>query len=676
VPNLAHTVVLLDGSSTRISPTLRGVSTALVEQKAAGAPLVRLNLDGRIARHVNRPAAQTLARLAVDRAVLDLEDFTTDPIAPGRVRGIVPKSWRFAIGRGVGMHFHRELYRHVQEVFPGISEVPTRPVRTRLIAPRQGRAELSALAGALREHGHTALVIVCLWSGERNRLRMLTELGVYFDTDLVGADLVDGCAAEVSPEVKVVTIRAEEALAHGRGADRRTHLEGFVALQPVPGTLTVVLCETDSDHGARAAAEEAARIAAGEKEPETDEEARAAYKRFLKRKEELAAQDSKPQVRRILAQLGHVSQFLDQPKPPARRRSLVPPKHGDYPARAAITDLLRSAGLVDDRFTHVLGGLRVGDHQANAMAHIGIHVRQQNRRARGGKTKLVVTMTAMLPPRSGSDQWTLRAWTHRDQAVWEPYPAACARFHAEALLPGSRSRDDLVRLADIVEHALGTLTDRLPTGVPYIVYLDGHGSRGVWPGLLNNRQGTASDLNRIWLPGATLPPRQRPLAVVRVNASPDETPRPVGATTVTFDSGDRPVARDAKTVNRLFRIETDFGGPAFWLSRVPAQYDGAGSGRLGEHHTRWGEEEGPRTRRTWYSMNAVEFYPIAALPDEVLEALAVVAARLCRQTSGWEGQTTYPEPVHLARQLDLDHPEFRAEELTDDPESPLLAEDE
>lgn len=666
LPNIEHPVMLLEGTATRISPTLRGVSSVLVEQKAAGAPLVRLALDGRIARHVNRPAAQTLAALSVDRAVLDLEDFTINAANPGRVRAIVPKSWRFAIGRGVGMHFHRELYRHAHEVFPGIRPIGTSVVKGRSPAPRQGGIQASAVADALRVHSYESLTVVCLWAKDVNRRRMLAELGTAFGVDLIGRDPADGALIAISEQIKISVKHAPEFLDHGLEIDRAALAERIPVLHSVPGHLTVVMCETDSDHSTRVEPEE--------NEPRTEEEVRAAYKRYLRQLRQRADEDAKPQVRRQLARLGLVCQFLDQPKPV--RKKAKPPKYEDYPARAAVIDVLRSAGLSDSRFTHALAGIRIGDHSAANVAHVGIHVRQQNKQARSGNTKLVVTITALIPPSAGESAWTVWAWALRDRARWEPYAVACAGFHSVALEPGSRSRDDLTRLAGIAEHALGTLSDTRLRGVPYVVYVDGFATRGVWPGLFNNRQGTAPDVERPWLPGSSLPLSQRPIATVRVNAESAETPRPVSATTVRIDNDGRREVTESRTTTRLFRIQRDFGNPAFWLSRVPVQYDGASSGRLGEFTTRWGVDEGPATRRTWYSMNTLEFCPIADLPDPALEALAVTAARLCRQTSGWDGQTTYPEPLHLARQLDLDHPEHRADELPDDPESPLLIHDE
>ncbi|WP_431913414.1 RNaseH domain-containing protein [Nonomuraea jabiensis] len=661
LPNIAHPVLLISGSASRISPTLRGVSTVLVEQKGQDSPLVKVALDGRIARHVNRPAAETLAALSIDRAVLDLSDMTHDPGRPGRVRGLVPKSWRFAIGRGVGMHFHRELHRHVHEVFPDIRTVGTRVVQGRLPAPKQGRIEAKTITAALRAHGHDRLTIVCLWAKDVNRRRMLVELGEAFGVDLLRTDPADQVETAVSDDVSVVVQHAPELLRHGRDLDRSTLAGQIPALRPVPGRLTLVLCETDADHGAR--------ILSEEPQPETEEEARAAYKRFRERLRKAEAEDAKPQLRRLFARLGAVSQFLDQPK--TVRKGAKPPKHEDYPTRAAVTDLLRSAGLADGRFTDALKGVSVGQYPASKLAHVGIHVRQQNKQVRAGTTKLVVTITALIPPAAEGECWTVWAWSHRDRARWEAYPHACTHFHSSSYSPGSRNRDDLVRLAGIVEHALGTLSDTRLEGMPYVVYVDGFSSRGVWPGLYNNRQSSEPEIDRPWLPGSTLPIRQRPLATVRVNAEPSETPRPVDAAVVRGGRIER-----LRTTTRLFRVETDFGAPFFWLARKPAQFDGAGSGRLGESKTRWLSSDDREVRRTWYSMNTLEVYPIADLEPAALESLAIATACLCRQTSGWEGQTTYPEALHLARQIDLDHPEYRADEVQDDPESPLLADDE
>ena len=41
-------------------------------------------------------------------------------------------------------------------------------------------------------------------------------------------------------------------------------------------------------------------------------------------------------------------------------------------------------------------------------------------------------------------------------------------------------------------------------------------------------------------------------------------------------------------------------------------------------------------------------------------ALVVLAARLCQQPLGWDGRTAFPAPLHLAGQLDRDHPDYRS----------------
>lgn len=39
--------------------------------------------------------------------------------------------------------------------------------------------------------------------------------------------------------------------------------------------------------------------------------------------------------------------------------------------------------------------------------------------------------------------------------------------------------------------------------------------------------------------------------------------------------------------------------------------------------------------------------------------LARATARLCHQTIAWSDRSRYPVPLHAAKQLDLDHPQYR-----------------
>ncbi|WP_405818002.1 RNAseH domain-containing protein [Streptomyces sp. NBC_01390] len=63
--------------------------------------------------------------------------------------------------------------------------------------------------------------------------------------------------------------------------------------------------------------------------------------------------------------------------------------------------------------------------------------------------------------------------------------------------------------------------------------------------------------------------------------------------------------------------------------------------------------------QNWYSMTATEIYPLACAEGVSAEALAVATAKLCHQTLFWSDRARFPVPLHAARQMDLDHPQYR-----------------
>ncbi|WP_419197626.1 RNaseH domain-containing protein [Microbispora hainanensis] len=63
--------------------------------------------------------------------------------------------------------------------------------------------------------------------------------------------------------------------------------------------------------------------------------------------------------------------------------------------------------------------------------------------------------------------------------------------------------------------------------------------------------------------------------------------------------------------------------------------------------------------QNWYSMTASEIYPLSCANGVSEEALAVVTAKLCHQTLFWPDRSRFPVPLHAARQMDLDHPQYR-----------------
>ncbi|MEK8144250.1 RNaseH domain-containing protein [Streptomyces sp. M10(2022)] len=63
--------------------------------------------------------------------------------------------------------------------------------------------------------------------------------------------------------------------------------------------------------------------------------------------------------------------------------------------------------------------------------------------------------------------------------------------------------------------------------------------------------------------------------------------------------------------------------------------------------------------QNWYSMTASEIYPLACAAGVSEEALAITTAKLCHQSQFWDGRSRFPVPLHAAKQMDLDHPQYR-----------------
>lgn len=157
-------------------------------------------------------------------------------------------------------------------------------------------------------------------------------------------------------------------------------------------------------------------------------------------------------------------------------------------------------------------------------------------------------------------------------------------------------------------------------------------------------------------------PRRRPAAVVRMNVSSEEVPQlfPV----VTEAGGDDEKENIAFTSTKLHRAGVDFGAPFWVLFNVPRNYQ-AKRGSLGSKLTRWdadpgrGGEEGEREtnelKTPWWTMTAAEIYPVSVLAG----ADTRTTARLCHQTIAWSARSRYAVPLHAAKQLNLNHPQYQ-----------------
>lgn len=696
VPNIKNPVLLLGSRVTRISSSLVFSKTALAEQPGRGRPLLEVTLNGRGgARTINRLALQALGRLEMDYSILRTIDERSkreqklladakenkQPARfprehPGQVWPILPKNYSFPIGTGTGMHHLRLLHRHLKNVFADTAApLEIREVRTSMprrptdpeniskqeyqrrkaerdqhpdpktLGPIRARGSLfptpESIVASVETAGFTTLRIVCLWYRDETRLRMLDTFCKTFDLEPQGLDPHDGTEFSLHGEhITAVFHHAENFLKPGPAGTRTAALAATgAALPPPDGVLVGAWCETEIPTAA-----------------DTDDTSGAS----------LDDLDAKPQTKKILAERGVPTQYLRGKDD----KGVINPKPKDHPAEMALLDLYRSLGIIDDRIANALRPEKDG-YPVDRIAHVGIYVRQQNKRkGEFSQPKVIITASALVPPQDDDGAWTMLGWSST-RPEWQPYRTAQTAFHAGIYPENTGDRKTYLQrwddAADTVERALADLADELD-GIPYVVTVDSLASRRMWDGLQNMHLGGSPENKkcRYWLPGSTLITDERPRAVIRVNIDDEEVLQPVGTTHITKAS--EPAEKE--TARTLYAVTTDFGTPVWILCNVPRAFDGDGANRLGSKYTRWDAKSSVSSERkeerrkgempqNWYSMTANEIYPLACADDVSAEALAIATAKLSHQAQFWDGRSRFPLPLHAAKQMDLDHPQYR-----------------
>ncbi|MFE2023533.1 RNAseH domain-containing protein [Streptomyces sp. NPDC059499] len=329
----------------------------------------------------------------------------------------------------------------------------------------------------------------------------------------------------------------------------------------------------------------------------------------------------------------------------------------------SLLDLSRQLGILDTRVDDVLVD-DLGPHRADKVAHVGIHVRRQAKQKGERNAKMCITAAAVVPSALEGEAWTMYGWSYTDRR-WLPYHQAAAAFHATDYPAGKLTElddsiDGCVKAAKEIDLALGELRGFIGT-TAYTVMVDAVATRRLWKGLQNVHQGETPHTGTTWLPGSPLDEEQKPFAVVRVNKSA-EVPAPTGVTVLKDGIATSKLA----TTSVFYQATPDLKNSAWYLSNVPHQFDGSGSGRMGEKKTRWTAVFGSKEDKlksevspNWYTMNATEIYPVSTADGIDREALASLAARLCHKPLAWAQRTRYPLPLHAAQQMDLDHPQYR-----------------
>jgi RNaseH domain of pPIWI_RE/pPIWI_RE module N-terminal domain/MID domain of pPIWI_RE len=696
LPNMAVPILIVTSRVTRISSSLVFSRTALAVQPGAGRPVLEVSLNGRGgARTINRLALEALGRLKMDYSILRTiakrsraeQQLLTEAKEqggkarfprehPGQVWPILPRNYFFPIGIGTGMQHLRLLHKHFHDVFGDLAEplviretdmtLPHRPTDPERVTrkelerrkeeratsgskePLQARGSAfpqpESIRAAVEAAGFTKLRIACLWYRDETRLRMLDTLCKTYGVDPSGLDPHDGQEFSLhADKITAVFHVASDFLKPGGPDGRQQALSKIGAsLLSHDGVLVGAWCETQIP-----AADDAPNGADGD----------------------LDDLDAKHQTKTILAGLGVPTQYILG----KNAQGVIHPKAKDHPAEMALLDLYRSLGIIDDRIANALQPQP--QHSAYAVdrvAHVGFHVRQQNKRkGEVGSAKVVITASALVRPLLPGGVWTLLGWSST-RPQWQPYRLAQTDFHTTAY-PQENGGKKTYRqrwddAAETIELALSDLAEELD-GVSYVVTIDELAGRRMWDGLQNVRQGSSpQDRNsRYWLPGSSLGHDERPDAVIRVNIADDDVPPPVSTTRVLKSRDD---TKEGETTRVLYQVATDFSTPVWILCNVPRAYDGDGAGRLGSKYTRWDakpsvQSDKKEERRkgempqNWYSMTATEIFPIVCGAGVSQEALAIATAQLCHQTLFWSDRSRFPVPLHAARQMDLDHPQYR-----------------
>lgn len=501
MPGVESLVCILEVSLTRLRDSLYDVRYVWIDhgREHGGSALLRLTVGH---RKTEDGTWRVLCDFSADIvAACGLSPLPWGPDVlrehPETVRAGRATNAEHPIGTGVGPRTYRWVIRHAAEML-GVEPVSYEPFRAPGKSSRTGpavrvpgdidadRMTPEALDAAIAASGHERLRVVHLTATPDVRDRIRAELLHY------QADRFDGLAPDLGV-VQPLTERAEvvgydvaDLLAHGR-IDRSDLAARAPMLKAEYGTLVLALVETEYD---------------GTNVPQDD---------------------AKPRLREALAKAGVASQFL------ATRPRPEDPERKDYPAAAAVKDLMRVGGLVDGRLARATT-LRPYPLD-RPLWLVGVHVRRQNSSSKKGRPRLVTVLVAVHASPEPARPWTMHLYAPGQG--WLPHPVGVADFHTRPIGPEvGREQDAFAAVRDLVDTALHTLPG--DGREPVVVMADADATRRVWPGLGDRRLGGGP------LPGDSLADPAR-VSVVRVSAMDGEIPRPVHRA----EGGSRPEDPDA-----------------------------------------------------------------------------------------------------------------------------------
>lgn len=533
------------------------------------------------------------------------------------VRPVFRNKGKHMIGKGPGAYFTLRVATHIRRILgrhPAIYEATRYNIPGNSITA--GPIPVAKLPAALASSGWKSLRLVILFeedSTPRRILRVLrTDYGIAIPPDLDRDDAVyDGAALELSPGIAIVMCKAPDVTMHGTH-DRTAIIRQIPCLKPAgPHDLVAAICETKW---------------AGTK----------------------IANDGKHPTRKALAEHRIVTQFLAAKEPLEEADSV------DHPASAAIRDILKSCGIVDNRLAYAVGATPEVPKEApitEPVTLVGIHIRRHVYKKIRGRShrppKLVVVLTAVhLDP---DPQSTPRIEMYAN-GQWLRYAEGVAAFHANPIGAEHWGRDATGALAvrNHIEGAMDSLI--LPEGCNRVVIvLDKEEAQSIYAGAGDNPAVEGP------LPGYRLAQEGVDVAVVRIALGP-HAPRPATA----FREGDNLEEMKPSYHKRILFVNNDGEEPTWLLTQDSHQHQGAKSPqRIGTQMSRedFGEIAASRMSKDMHATSRVEIVVPSAGNAEPGH-LAVLIARLCDQAIAWDSRTARPSPLHLGHTVDRDHPDY------------------
>ncbi|WP_134731105.1 RNaseH domain-containing protein [Amycolatopsis nivea] len=622
-PGLEDLVLAFDAHLSRLDPDLRYFRAAWVERDTGEAPIPYLPVTGhweqenggrRWIRHFDPAIAAILAECEL--APLEVPQPGGEWLAQFRPK--LRAANFHALGSGLGPRFMARLHEHITGQLPLLTPLAYEPDPAIKLPPRVKKYPPEGItAAAVGPTGAKKLVIACLYRTTDARDRMFDELEKLTGVRPRGGDT----PTAVHERFEIAARYCPKLLDHS--TPNRAEALDELGLPSDPETLVAAWVETE----------------------------------YLAHREyEKPALDAKPHLRRLFAHRGIPTQFLaTEPAvlPKGARASTTSTKQ--HAARAALRDLLRSAGVLDERMRTAIARPDLEVRLTHRNLLVGISARTQKTGA--GPAALVLVLTAVLADPDHLEHWRVLAYSEK-QRKWVRAADGVTDFHAGTIgsLGLGRYGDKATATRDEVERRLQMLVADDLAAVPVVVFVDAQATRSVWPGLLNAQAGEAE------LPGDTLRARGAKVSVVRSHSDMGDLGRPV-----TRENEGQPLAdkgQPAAPGRKVYRLK-ETSVPSWLLAGTSITLAGP-FGRIGTKYTRWTlpHDQQKELGTAWHAYTAREFAVVHAGGRDPAE-LAALAARLCEQPIAWDGRTLAPGPLHLSLAADRDHPEHRSSEEED-----------